>query len=296
MSVTIPPVVDAVAEWAGIHFPNVDEDAIVATARDLRVVNAYAESSAQDSDATMRPAVNAYQGAGGAELASFWQQTGGGEAGHLQRAANTAGHAPPLLEGAANIVSAGKVAAAAQVLSLAQVAPALLAGGAAGAGLAMARILATRRAVHQIDNQVRHTVGDRLANLVRERVSVPLRELLPRITRPNGGMADLAGANGARIRATGLPRDPYATGGTPGPSTMAMGNKRGSGGYSDHARKRQGERGVSDDMVDQAIETGKKQSGKTPGTTFHKGKNVWAVTDDKSGRVVSTGWLGRRKK
>lgn len=59
---------------------------------------------------------------------------------------------------------------------------------------------------------------------------------------------------------------------------------------SRHAKLRQEKRGISDGMINQAIRTGRRIKGNKKGTTKHIGRKIWVVTDDKTGRVISTGW------
>lgn len=58
---------------------------------------------------------------------------------------------------------------------------------------------------------------------------------------------------------------------------------------SKHAKSRQGQRGISDEMVDQAVRTGKKTKGNKAGTTKHIGRKIWVVTD-RYGKIISVGW------
>jgi len=60
-------------------------------------------------------------------------------------------------------------------------------------------------------------------------------------------------------------------------------------GFSDHARQRMSERGISEDMVRNTIRTGRRSRGKQAETLFYRGRSVWVVTNSQ-GRVVSTGW------
>lgn len=59
---------------------------------------------------------------------------------------------------------------------------------------------------------------------------------------------------------------------------------------SKHAKKRHKVRQISDDMIDQAIKTGKKTKGNKKGTIKYKGRKIWVVVNGKTGKVVSTGW------
>jgi len=55
---------------------------------------------------------------------------------------------------------------------------------------------------------------------------------------------------------------------------------------SAHGARRQGERGISDDMVEQTIQNGKKSSG-GKGKTVYDTKKIRVVVDNKTGRTVS---------
>ncbi|WP_436536647.1 RHS repeat-associated core domain-containing protein [Actinoplanes sp. HUAS TT8] len=59
--------------------------------------------------------------------------------------------------------------------------------------------------------------------------------------------------------------------------------------WTKHAKKRQGQRHISNDEIQDAIRSGRKVAGKTKGTTKHIGKKFWVVTDNKSGRIISVG-------
>lgn len=193
MGVTISPALDAMFEFVGVHSQKTDEDAITGTAQDLRVVSAHSTLMAQDADHTMRQATEGYQGRSATELANFWQQTGG-DTGHLQQATTLADAAPPILDGAGSVVSAGKLAAATQVASFAKDLPALLAAG--GVGYLVVRQMATRAAVRKIDHEVEQGVSGRLASLLNKHVGNPLRQLRDRIMGPRDGFGDLAPAGG----------------------------------------------------------------------------------------------------
>lgn len=64
-------------------------------------------------------------------------------------------------------------------------------------------------------------------------------------------------------------------------------------GWTDHGRQQAQARGISEEMAKQAVRTGKKTPGNKPGTTRHKGKNVWVVLNKKK-CVVSCGWNRNR--
>ena len=56
-----------------------------------------------------------------------------------------------------------------------------------------------------------------------------------------------------------------------------------------HAKKRQAQRQISDDMVDQAVSTGKPTKGNKAGTTKYVGRKIWVVKDS-NGNTRSVGW------
>ncbi|TDD84804.1 RHS repeat-associated core domain-containing protein [Actinomadura rubrisoli] len=58
--------------------------------------------------------------------------------------------------------------------------------------------------------------------------------------------------------------------------------------YSDHARRRMSQRGISEDMIEQTVRTGKKMKGKDPGTKKYKSNNLWVILNNE-GKVVSVG-------
>ncbi|MEV4049578.1 PA14 domain-containing protein [Amycolatopsis sp. NPDC049688] len=59
--------------------------------------------------------------------------------------------------------------------------------------------------------------------------------------------------------------------------------------YSDHAHRRMRDRGISEDMVENAIKSGRRTKSRD-NTYKHRGRRIWVVTDRRSGRVVSLGW------
>ncbi|SNT40931.1 RHS repeat-associated core domain-containing protein [Actinomadura meyerae] len=58
--------------------------------------------------------------------------------------------------------------------------------------------------------------------------------------------------------------------------------------YSGHARDQMEARGLTEDMVEQTVRTGKKTRGNRPGTTKYKTKKIWVVLNT-NGHVVSAG-------
>jgi RHS repeat-associated protein len=60
-------------------------------------------------------------------------------------------------------------------------------------------------------------------------------------------------------------------------------------GYRSHALQRMAERGISEDMVEQAVATGRKVRGNMPGTYKYIGRRIWAVLN-REGIIISVGW------
>jgi len=56
-----------------------------------------------------------------------------------------------------------------------------------------------------------------------------------------------------------------------------------------HAADQATNRGISEDMANNAVRTGRQTPGNTAGTTKYSGRKVWVVLNDSCG-VVSCGW------
>jgi type IV pilus biogenesis protein CpaD/CtpE len=59
--------------------------------------------------------------------------------------------------------------------------------------------------------------------------------------------------------------------------------------YSQHGRDRSSQRGISRDMIEQTIRTGRRIRGNKPGTTKYVGRKIWVVINNQNGKVVSMG-------
>jgi RHS repeat-associated protein len=68
---------------------------------------------------------------------------------------------------------------------------------------------------------------------------------------------------------------------------------RGISGWTRHGAEQAEARGISEDMAENAVRTGRPQPGNRPGTTKYTGRNVWVVLNNAC-EVVSCGWNGRR--
>jgi RHS repeat-associated protein len=57
---------------------------------------------------------------------------------------------------------------------------------------------------------------------------------------------------------------------------------------SAHAKKKQAKQAISQDMIDQAMRTGRKSSGNTKGTTKYSGKSIVVITNTRTGNIITT--------
>ncbi len=64
-------------------------------------------------------------------------------------------------------------------------------------------------------------------------------------------------------------------------------------GYTNHGAEQAATRGISHDMANNAVRTGRRSPGNKPGTTKYTGRRVWVVLNRRC-QVVSCGWNGRR--
>ncbi|GAA3078403.1 hypothetical protein [Streptosporangium carneum] len=318
MGVTVPPQVDAMLGLLGVPWPNVDEDEIRKDADAWRTVLAHAEPAAAEADATIRRTKQNYRGDSATALASHWDETGG-NGGHLSQAANAARTAPVVLDNAAWLTTGVKLAVGtAAVYASVRVARAFLAGGPFGGAAASAEMYRTRAVIGRIQREGAEGAGRVLAPALNRRVTEQFRRVLDNLRRPGGPPLALAGAGGrVPIRTVGpraaagprSPRDGMALMGRSNNNARAGGNGRrgggrrsgGSGGNanggrrsggdeakSGHAEIRQVQRGISDDMIEQARRSPGKP-GNTKGTKVHESQRVRVVVNS-AGKVVSAMW------
>ncbi|GII82825.1 hypothetical protein Ssi03_08150 [Sphaerisporangium siamense] len=287
MDVTLPPWAATVLNLAGVPWPNIRESALRAEAQAWRDLGRLSGTAAQGADGTVVRTSGTYQGASATALAGHWDRTGGG--GHLGLAAHATRYAPVLLDGAATVVTGTKIAIISQAaVAAVRLASTMLAGGPLALGTATATVLATRYAMARILREAGEGGARVLAPGLTRRVTEPLANILRNARGPGGGPA-LAGAGGRVVTPRGLGAP--GRGGNPLDDlmmTMGRGKKGGGGGTSGHARKRQSQRGISDDMVQQAIATGRQVPGKTADTVVHLGRNVAVVRNKKTGKIITT--------
>lgn len=79
------------------------------------------------------------------------------------------------------------------------------------------------------------------------------------------------------------------TASVPGGELSFIANCSRASGFTDHGRSQAQTRGISEDMVNQAIKSGKRMKGNSKGTTKYVGAKVWVVLNTRCA-VVSTGW------
>ncbi|MFG1704218.1 hypothetical protein ACFLIM_13595 [Nonomuraea sp. M3C6] len=308
MGVTLPEEAHAMLIALGVPWPNVDEDEIHKDADAWRTVLAMAEPSAARADATMRGAQESYRGEGSTELAGYWNETGG-NGGHQSQAIAAARSAPVVLDNTAWLTTGVKVAVGtAAVITTVRVARAFLAGGPFGGAMATAEMLRSRALIGKIQREGAEGAGKVIAPALARGVTQPFRRVLENMRRPA-----LAGAGGPRItwprtvgpRATTGPRharDYMASMGRSNNNARRGGNgrrgggRRNSGGRADstdgttaHAADRQAQRGISDDMIEQTKQSGKKRAGNQPGTTVYETESV-RVVENKRGGIISAIW------
>ncbi|MEV8638270.1 hypothetical protein AB0395_42115 [Streptosporangium sp. NPDC051023] len=321
MGVTVPPQVDTMLGLLGIPWPNVDEDEIREDADAWRTVLADAEPTAAEAEATIRRTGQSYRGDSATAMASRWNETGG----QLSRAAAAARSAPMVLDNTAWLTTGVKLAVGtAAVYASVRAARAFLAGGPFGGAAASAEMYRTRALIGRIQREGAEGASKVLAPALNRRVTEQFRHILDNLRRPGGPSLALAGPGGrVPIRTVGpraaagprSARDGMALMGRGNSNARAGGNgRRGGGGRrsggsgsgsgggsggggrrssgdetrSGHAEIRQVQRGISDDMIDQAMRSPGKP-GNTKGTKVHESQRVRVVVNS-FGKVISAMW------
>lgn len=236
---TLPPELDGFLGMLGVPWPNIDEDEMRVDAAAWRAVQSGATTSGADADeAVHRTTQQAYHGDSATALAGHWSRVGG-DGGHLAQAALATRMAPVALDGAANVVSAVKVAVGTQAAyGLSSVMQALMLGGAAGVTYATARMYLTRHAIGKVLREGAEGSGKVLAPALGKRVTEPMRRILEGLRRPGGpGTPALAGVprGGIPVRPTTLrspsgPRSAWDGMMQMGRRNRSSGGGRGGGG------------------------------------------------------------------
>lgn len=215
-------------------WPNMNEDDVRAEGNAARVAQSGAAPSGHAADSAVRATQQVYRGESATSMGKHWNRTDA-QGGHTAQANAAMKVMPVALEGTASVVSAVKVAAGTQaVFTAVGVAKALIFGGAVGATVATARVLASRQAVRKILREGSEGTGKVIAPIVRRRVTDPMRRILDDLRRPGGPGPRLAAAGprgGVPLRSSGL-RNPS------GPRSVKDGiarmsprnNNRGRGG------------------------------------------------------------------
>ncbi|MEO3795231.1 hypothetical protein ABGB14_33885 [Nonomuraea sp. B10E15] len=200
MGVVVPPAVEGMLSMISPGY-TVNEDDMRSESTAARTVAAQALPATMRAETAVRGAQEHYGGGSGTALQAHWDRTGL-SGGHLDQAATAARLAPVGLEGAANVVSGMKLATAVQAAAAAaDVAKLLAFGGAAGATYATARVLAARAAAAKIRREGVQGTGNVLGQLLRRRVTEPMRRILDNLRRPGGpgGTPALAGTGGRNV-------------------------------------------------------------------------------------------------
>ncbi|MGI5488529.1 hypothetical protein [Microtetraspora malaysiensis] len=248
MAVVLPPAAAAIMQMLG-PWPNMNEDEIRAEGHAARTAQASTGVAATAADSAVRTTRQVYHGESAAAMDSYWNRNGA-QGGHVAQANAAMKVMPMALEGTATVVSAVKVAAGTQaVYTAVTVAKALAFGGAVGATVATARVLASRQAVRKILREGSEGTGKVIAPIMRRRVTDPMRRILDDLRRPGGPGPRLAtaGPRGAvPLRPTGLrnPSGPRSV--KDGIARMSRGNNRRSSGRGGSSGGRGGSGGGRD--------------------------------------------------
>lgn len=202
----LPPEAAGMMQLLG-PWPNMNEDDVRAEGNATRVAQSGTAPAAGAADSAVRATQQVYRGESAANMESHWNKTGA-QGGHVAQANSAMKVMPVALEGTASVVSAVKVAAGTQaVFTAVGVAKALMFGGAVGATVATARVLASRQAVRKILREGSEGTGKVIAPIVRRRVTDPMRRILDDLRRPGGPGPRLAAAGprgGVPLRTSGL--------------------------------------------------------------------------------------------
>ncbi|MEV0162052.1 hypothetical protein [Nonomuraea fuscirosea] len=226
MAVVLPPAAAGIMQMLG-PWPNMNEDEVRAEGNAARTAQSGTAPAAGGADAAVRNTQQVYRGQSAAGMETHWNRTGA-QGGHVAQANAAMRVMPAALDGTATVVSAVKVAAGTQaVFTAVGVAKALAFGGAVGATVATARILASRQAVRKILREGSEGTGKVIAPIVRRRVTEPMRRILDDL-RPPGPRLAAAGPRGAvPLRPSGLrnPTGPRSV--KDGIAKMGRNNRRG---------------------------------------------------------------------
>ncbi|WP_433435662.1 hypothetical protein [Nonomuraea sp. CA-141351] len=238
---TLPPEAAGVMQMLG-PWPNFNEDDARQERDAVRSAHANTIPAVTGADSAVRATQQVYRGESAAAMQSHWERTGT-QNGHVAQANAALKTAPAVLEGAAAVVSAVKVAAGTQAIYTSVELTKLLAfGGAVGATAATARVLLRRKVVGKILREGSEGTGKVIAPIVRRRITEPMRRVLEGLRRPGGPRPALAGAGGRNVplRSAGM-RESGPRSFKDGIAKMARKNNRDEG----RGRGRGGGRGGS---------------------------------------------------
>ncbi|MGV9379231.1 hypothetical protein ACWDRB_25665 [Nonomuraea sp. NPDC003707] len=225
---TLPPEAAGVMQMLG-PYPTFDEDDARREGGAVRLAHANTVPAAAGADSSVRATQQVYRGESAAAMQAHWERTGT-QNGHVAQANAALKLAPAVLEGAAGVVSAVKVAAGTQaVYTSVELARLLAFGGAVGVTAATARVLMRRKIVGKVLREGSEGTGKVIAPIVRRRITGPMRRILDDLRRPGGrgGSPALAGAGGRTVPLRPGPSGPRSL--KDGMAQMA-GKKGGRGG------------------------------------------------------------------
>lgn len=272
MTVILPPWADGMLDLAGMPWPNVNEHEMRKDAQAWRTVQAGILPAAAAADTTVRKVADHYTGASATALANHWQQAGG--TGQLHQAESAAKSAPMVLDGAADVVTATKVAVVAQAgVAATKLAAIMLPGGPLAAGAAVGTVLAARLAIGKILREAGEGGAKVLAPALLRKVTEPLERIAARGTP--GRVPALEAASGRAHVPVNPHTAPRPTGGHDigRPDTMAM------------AR-----RGITDADVEDALAKPYRTTRGPAGSSDIEGHNGVVVRQKSDGEVGTAYW------
>ncbi|HEX4812815.1 MAG TPA: hypothetical protein VFV66_08690 [Nonomuraea sp.] len=240
MGVNVPPELAGIMSMLG-PYPGIDEDLMRASGNgDRRAVTAVLPA-VEGADTTVRTTRQVYRGDSAAAMNRHWNTVGNE---HVPQAVAAMRAAPAIVEGAASVVTATKVATLTQAASaLVEMRTLLVTGGATAGAAATAYMLMRRRAVGRILRAGGDGTGKVIAPILSRRVVEPMRHILENVRRPGGpGMSPAFAGAGRRVVPPRMVT-PRAPTGPRFDGIAYMGRKnRGSSGGSESGGRRWGSR------------------------------------------------------
>lgn len=190
-----PPWAKPLTDLAG--FPYIDEDEVRKDAHAWRALQAGTTVAGNNADTAVHRLSGSYRGTSATALANHWNRVGG--SGFMGDASLAARYAPVVLDGAATVITATKVAVIAQAAAgVTRIASAMATGGPLALGTVAATYFATRYAMRKVLREAQEGSARVLVPGINRRVTEPLQRLLQNLRGPMGA-PPLAVAGGGRV-------------------------------------------------------------------------------------------------